>query len=71
MIDNKQLIQEKLAQAAQILDEIGVDVWLTFVRETSLSPDPSLELIAGVDVTWQSGVFCGAERPSHGHRRFL
>lgn len=53
-MDNKQLIAEKVAQATAILDEFGVDVWLTFVRETTLSPDPTLELIAGVDVTWQS-----------------
>lgn len=53
-MDNKQLIAEKVAQAAAILNEFGVVVWLTFVRETTLSPDPTLELIAGVDVTWQS-----------------
>lgn len=53
-MDNKQLIREKLAQATQILDEFGVDLWLIFVRETSMSPDPALELIAGVDITWQS-----------------
>ena len=53
-MNNKQLIQEKLAQATQILDELDVDLWLTFVRETSLSPDPALGLIADVDVTWQS-----------------
>lgn len=53
-MDNKQLIAEKVAQATAILNEFGVDVWLTFVRETTLSPDPTLELIAGVDVTWQS-----------------
>jgi Xaa-Pro aminopeptidase len=58
-MDNKQLIREKLAQATQILDEFGVDLWLTFVRETSLSPDPALELIAGVDVTWQSAFLVG------------
>jgi Xaa-Pro aminopeptidase len=53
-MDNKQLIQEKVAQATQILNEFDVDLWLTFVRETTLSPDPALELIADVDVTWQS-----------------
>ena len=50
----KTLIQEKLNQATLILNEYDVDVWLTFVRETTLSPDPVLELIAGVDVTWRS-----------------
>ena len=53
-MDNKQLIQEKVAQATQILDEFDVDVWLTFVRETTLQPDPALALIADVDVTWKS-----------------
>lgn len=36
------------------MHEFNVDVWLTFVRETTLSPDPALELIADVDVTWKS-----------------
>ncbi|MCA9932624.1 MAG: aminopeptidase P family protein [Anaerolineales bacterium] len=50
----KQLIQEKLAQATQILDEFDTDLWLTFVRESALQADPVLGLIAGVDVTWHS-----------------
>ena len=50
----KQLVQEKLRQATAILNEFDVDLWLTFVRETSMQPDPALDLIAGVDVTWQS-----------------
>lgn len=54
LMNNTQLIQEKLAQATAILHEFSVDVWLTFVRETTLSPDPALELIADVDVTWKS-----------------
>ena len=53
-MDNKQLIQEKVAQATEILKEFDVDLWLTFVRETTLQPDPALELIADVDVTWKS-----------------
>lgn len=56
---NSTLVQEKLTQATQILDEFGVDLWLTFVRETSMAPDPALELIAGVDVTWQSAFMVG------------
>ncbi|MEM7033952.1 MAG: Xaa-Pro peptidase family protein [Chloroflexota bacterium] len=53
-MEDKQLIHEKLAQAVQILEEIGLDIWLTFVRETAMQPDPALELIFGGDLTWQS-----------------
>ncbi len=53
MVD-QMLIQEKLYQATKILDELGVDTWLTYVRETSMQPDPVSELIIGVDVTWKS-----------------
>lgn len=53
-MDDQKLIQEKIEQATKILDEFDVDLWLTFVRETMLQPDPSLELIYNGDVTWQS-----------------
>ncbi len=48
------MIKEKIAQAAGILDEEGIDLWLTFVRESEVNPDPVLDLIVGANCTWQS-----------------
>ncbi len=48
------LTQEKLDQATALLDEFGVDTWLTFVRESFDATDPLLPIIVGQHVTWQS-----------------
>jgi Xaa-Pro aminopeptidase len=48
------LVREKLDQAPAILDEHGVDLWLTLVRETLLTRDPCLDLVAGTYCAWQS-----------------
>ena len=50
------LTQEKLDQAVAILDEMNVDAWLTFVRETSTHHDPALEYICDLDFTWQTAI---------------
>ena len=48
------LIHEKLDQAEAILKETELDMWLTFVRETTELNDPNLPYIAGTHVVWQS-----------------
>jgi len=50
------VVSEKLDQAVGILHEQDVDLWLTLVRETSLTSDPCLDLIAGVYSAW-TGAF--------------
>ena len=54
------LIHEKLDQATEILREQDVDVWLTLVRETLLTKDPCLDLIAGTYCAWQSAFLIAA-----------
>lgn len=48
------LIQEKVAQAVDILNELDIDCWITFVRESSISHDPMLDFLIEADVTWHS-----------------
>ncbi len=53
MAAGSSLVPEKLDQAVEILDEQDVDLWLTLVRETLLTTDPCLDLVAGVYCAWQ------------------
>src|SRR5215211_7199025 len=53
------LIHEKADQAQSLLAETGLDCWLTFVRETAVTPDPGVEQVVGVDVTWDAAFIFG------------
>jgi Xaa-Pro aminopeptidase len=64
------LAAEKVAQAAAVLREKNIDLWLTFVRETGLTPDPAVDLILGGDLTWTSALLIprdGRARAIVGH----
>jgi Xaa-Pro aminopeptidase len=51
------VLQEKVNQAIEILKEQQIDMWLTFVRETSGVRDPMLDFLIGPnDLTWPSAL---------------
>lgn len=49
-----QMIIEKQKQAAEILREKDIDMWMTFVRETGNIKDPMMDMIVGTGATWHS-----------------
>jgi Xaa-Pro aminopeptidase len=51
---SKEIIKEKIEQAVSILNEKNIDLWMTFVRESSTIHDPALDIIVGKNCTWQS-----------------
>ncbi|MBI9071847.1 MAG: aminopeptidase P family protein [Melioribacteraceae bacterium] len=50
----KEMILEKQKQAAEILHEKDIDMWLTFVRETGNIKDPMMDMLVGTGATWHS-----------------
>lgn len=55
------MTNEKIQQAVDILKEKKIDMWLTFARETSSTPDPMLEIILGTGVVWPSAFIITAD----------
>jgi Xaa-Pro aminopeptidase len=51
------ILKEKIIQAVSILKEKDIDMWLTFVRESSVMTDPAMEMVVGTNSTWQAA-FC-------------
>ncbi|MBD3411254.1 MAG: M24 family metallopeptidase [Ignavibacteriales bacterium] len=60
----RELAREKIRQAKNVLKEKNVELWLTFVRESSAMRDPALEMLAGFDSTWISAFLVPAEGES-------
>jgi len=48
------LVKEKIVQAGQLLEEMDIDLWLIFARETMMQADPTMALVVGHEVVWQS-----------------
>jgi Xaa-Pro aminopeptidase len=58
------MIKEKIDQAFDILREDNIDCWLTFVRESSTTYDPAMDLIVGTGITWHSAFILTAKKES-------
>ena len=51
---SKEMILQKQSQAADILKEKNIDMWMTIVRETGNIKDPMMDMIVGTGATWFS-----------------
>ena len=59
------LINEKISQAVDILKELGLPCWLTFVRESGMNGDPVMPFLAPAHVTWHSAFLVMADGEAH------
>lgn len=55
------MIAEKLSQAVEILKEKKIDLWLTFVRETEVIPDPAYDYFGRSMIVWQAAFLVSAK----------
>ncbi len=51
------IVREKIDQAITVLNELDIDLWLTFCRESAIVPDPAMDLIVGQGACWLSAFF--------------
>ncbi len=46
--------KEKVAQAVEILGEMGIDLWMVIDRESGIISDPVMDFVVGCHATWLS-----------------
>ncbi|HDP93796.1 MAG TPA: aminopeptidase P family protein [Candidatus Aminicenantes bacterium] len=59
------MVHEKLCQSVDILNEIGVDCWMTVDQESGVLSDPVMDFIVGTGVTWLSFFLVLANGETH------
>ncbi len=59
------LIKEKVEQAKKLLTEFNTDCWITFVRESAINGDPSLNFLVPADLTWHSAIIISKDGKAH------
>ncbi len=52
---------QKLDQVAGLLKKQGIDLWLTLAAETPVKPEPVLDFILGLEMTWLSAFILTAK----------
>ncbi|MEW6074634.1 MAG: Xaa-Pro peptidase family protein [Planctomycetota bacterium] len=53
------MIRAKIEQAIGVLNELEVDLWMLFTRESSIVHDPCLDLVVGANVVWPAAFLLG------------
>src|SRR5664280_3654580 len=53
---SKEIIAQKHVQAAGKVREVGVDLWITYVQETSAGAERAFAYISPGNFTWESAV---------------
>ena len=59
------LIKEKVEQAKKLLTEFNTDCWITFVRESAINGDPTLNFLVLADLTWHSALIISKDGKAH------
>jgi Xaa-Pro aminopeptidase len=57
----KEIIAQKMDQAASKLRESGVDLWITFVQETSSGAERIFSYVSPGHLTWESAIVVAAD----------